>query len=817
MNLNARAHLARAPLALYALFTLPLLGCSSGGGNDNPTPPPTPNPPGGFVRGDTFAVTSSNRLMSFNSATPGTSSAVAIAGLRANENIVGFDLRPGGSPAGQLIAVGNQGGVYTIDPNSGTATLKSSMVADPSDTTDPYTALSGTRVSIDVNNVVDQLRIVTNSGQNLRVNMDTGATFSDTMLTVSGVRSSSVTEVAYTNNFSSACRTTVYYLDTTDDRLLTSPNASGGVLTTVGALTVNAAAMTGFDIATAADGTQSAVAALTVANVTSLYTIDLNTGAATLVAAIGALNSGETVLGLARPTPATTPPQPVGELLALTDNNGLASFNSGLPGRLCTTAAINGLQGNETVVGIDTRPADRNVYALTNAGRLYTVNAATGTVAFRATLTASPSDTTLPFQGLDGGNITVDVSPAADGLRVLSSNGMNLRVLFDTGETLTDTQLNPSGSSVTAAAYTNSFAGTGTSTLYVIDTANDRLMTQGRAPSTPINGDLQVVGPLGIGSDVQALAGFDINAINNTAFAALNVGTATTSDLYSINLLTGAATRIGPIGSTTRIRALTHSNVPQATLLGITNDGRLLSFNVNTPGTIASNLAITGLQGGERVLGFDIRPSNQVLYLLSDAGRIYTVDPVTARATLGKTLMPNTGDPFRGLIGTTFGTDFSPTADALRVLSDAEHNLAIIVDSGATITATSLQRIPAESGRPAPDVVAIAYTNNYASPADTTLYNIDLGSNALVTQKPANNGLLTTVGPLTTTGQTFTFSGGFDIVGGDDGLAVAALQPTGSSQSTLYRVNLRTGALTAIGPIGAVDTMRLMGLTIRLQ
>lgn len=814
MDINSRAHVARGPLALYALLTLPILGCSSGSNND---PAPAPNPAGSLVQGDTFAVTSSNRLMSFNSTSPGTSSAVAITGLRANETLVGFDLRPGGSPAGQLIAVSNQGGVYTIDPNSGTATLKSSMVADPSDTTDPYTSLSGTRVSIDVNNVVDQLRIVTNSGQNLRVMMDTGATFTDTPLTIAGLRAIGVTEVAYTNNFSSACRTTAYYLDTTADRLLTTVNASGGVLTVVGGLTVDASAMTGFDIATAPDGTQNAVAALTVNNVTSLYTINLTTGAATIVAGIGGLNSGETVLGLARPAPATTPPQPVGELLALTESNGLISFNSGLPGQLCTNATINGLQGNETVVGIDTRPADRNVYALTNTGRLYTVNAATGTVAFRAPLTASPSDTTLPFQGLDGGNITVDVSPAADGLRVLSSNGMNLRVLFDTGETITDTQLNPSGSSVTAAAYTNSFAGTGTSTLYVIDTANDRLMIQGRAPGTPINGDLQVVGPLGISGDVQALAGFDINAINNNAFAALSVGTATTSDLYSINLMTGAATRIGPISSTNRIRALTHSNVPQATLLGITENGRLISFDVNTPGTITSNVALVGLQGGERVLGFDIRPSNQVLYLLSDAGRIYTVDPGTGRAQLGATLMPNTGDPFRGLIGTAFGTDFSPTADALRVISDAEHNLAIIVETGATITATFLRRIPAESGAPAPNVVAIAYTNNYASPSDTTLYNIDLGNNSLVTQKPANNGLLTTVGPLTTNGQSFTFSGGFDIAGGDDGLAVAALQPRDSSQSTLYRVNLRTGALTAIGPVGAVDTMRLMGLTIRLQ
>jgi len=813
MNPKSRVHMARTALALCALAMLPLMGCSSGGGNGNPAP--TPNPSGGLVRGDTFAVTSSNRLVSFNSATPGNTSIANITGLRPNENIVGFDLRPGGTPAGQLIAVGNQGGVYTIDPNSGTATLKSTMVADPSDTTDAFTSFTGTRVSIDVNNVVDQLRIVTNSGQNLRVMMDTGATFTDTPLTISGLRAIGVAEVAYTNNFSSACRTTAYYLDTTADRLLTTPNASGGVLNVVGGLRVDAAAMTGFDIATAADGTQSAVAALTVGNVTSLYTIDLTTGAATVVAGIAGLNSGETVIGLARSAPATTPPQPLGELVALTDNNSLISFNSGLPQQVCTNAPINGLQGNETVLGIDMRPADRNVYALTSAGRLYTVNAATGTVAFRAALNSSPSNAT-PFQGLDGGNITVDVSPVADGLRVLSSNGMNLRVVFDTAETFVDDRLNPSGSSVTAAAYTNSFVGTGTSKLYVIDTANDRLLIQGRAPSTPNRGLLELVGPLGIPGDVQALAGFDINAINNNAFAAFNVGTASTSDLYSINLLTGAATRIGPIGSTNRIRALTHSNVPQATLLGITNDGRLVSFNAATPGTFDSNLAITGMQGGERVLGFDIRPSNQLFYILTDAGRIYTLDPVTARAQLGATLMPNIGDPFTGLIGSAFGTDFSPTVDALRVVSDAEHNLAIIVESGATITATSLQRVREESSGPSPDVVAIAYTNNFANPGDTTLYNIDLGSNALVTQRPANSGQLRTVGPLGT-GETFTFSGGFDIVGGDDGLAVAALQPTSSNQSTLYRVDLRTGALSPVGPIGPVGTNRLMGLTIRLQ
>ncbi len=801
------------PWAASAMVIVILAGCGGGSGSAQPPAPSAPPPLAG---GDTFAITSANRLLSFNRNAPTTAAAVAVSGLRANETIIAIDLRPGGTPAGQLIAVGSAGGVYTIDPNSGRATLKSTLMADPMDMTDRFAGVTGTRVSIDTNNLVDRLRIVSNSGQNLRVDVDSGATFTDATLTIGGINSIGVTEVAYTNNFSSTCRTTAFYLDTTSDRLLVSADASSGILTVVGSLLVDAAAMSGFDIITAADGTNTALAVLTVANVVSLYTIDLATGAASAVGQIGGLNAGESIFGLAAPAPATTPVQPVGELLALTESNALVSFNSSSAQKLCTTAPINGLQAGETVLGIDMRPADSNVYALTDAGRLYTVNAATGTVALKSTLAAATSDLTQPFQRLEGDNFAVDVSPVADGLRVISNNGANLRIVMDTGETFSDLQLNPAGSSVTAAAYTNSFAATGTSTLYVLDTANDRLMIQGRAPGSPSNGDLQPVGALGITGDVQAIAGFDINAINNTAFAALNVNGATTSDLYRINLGTGSATRVGAIGAANRIRALTHSTAPQATLLGVTSDARLVSFKAATPGTFDSNVAISGLQGGEQILGFDIRASNGLLYLLTDAGRLYILDPATASARLGPTLMPNGNDPFMGLIGTTYGVDFSPTADALRVISDAEHDLAVIVERGATITANSLKRIPAESATRAPDVIAIAYTSNFAGTTDTTLYDIDLATDTLLSQRPANNGMLTTIGPLASA-QTFSFSGGFDIAGGDDGLAVAALQATGAAQSTLYRVSLRTGAVTAVGAIGPAGTAKLTGLTIRLR
>ena len=43
-----------------------------------------------------------------------------------------------------------------------------------------------------------------------------------------------VTATAYTNSFASACRTTLFYIDTTTDRLLTTADPNNGVLSDVG-------------------------------------------------------------------------------------------------------------------------------------------------------------------------------------------------------------------------------------------------------------------------------------------------------------------------------------------------------------------------------------------------------------------------------------------------------------------------------------------------------------------------------------------------------------------------------------------------------
>jgi hypothetical protein len=126
-------------------------------------------------------------------------------------------------------------------------------------------------------------------------------------------------------------------------------------------------------------------------------------------------------------------------------------------------------------------------------------------------------------------------------------------------------------------------------------------------------------------------------------------------------------------------------------------------------------------------------------------------------------------------------------------------------------------------------VIAAGYTSNFAqtppstpTPPATTLFDIDLATASLVQQNPPNNGTLVNVGLLstataTTPAVTFTNVGEFDIAGGDDGLSLAALQPMGATQSSLYRVNLKTGATTLINTLGPAGSPLVTGLAIQLK
>jgi hypothetical protein len=498
----------------------------------------------------------------------------------------------------------------------------------------------------------------------------------------------------------------------------------------------------------------------------------------------------------AAPSMPETPSMSAGDVFALTASNRLVSFNRDTPATIRTNVPVSGLQFGENLVGIDFRPFDGMLYALASTGRLYTINTGTGAATVKSTLSADASDTTLPFTALSGTDFGFDFNPVADRLRVVSNTGLSLRINVDTGATTTDGAINggAANTAVTASAYTNSFAGTSATTLYGIDSVNSTLYVQ----NPPNDGKLAT--PVTLNVSAGGANGFDIDARTNVGYLLANVGGA--RNLYSVNLgaTANAATLAGAIGVSEDIRGLAlRAQTP--VVLGLSDDNRLLAFKAGTPNTIDTNVAITGLNGGETLLGIDVRPKDGLLYGLTSAARLVTIDPASGAATVKASLSADAADttaPYTAIQGSAFAVDFNPVADRLRVIGNTGQSLRINVDTGATTTDGAINRAGV-----APVVAAAAYTNSIPNATATQLFDVDSASSVLALQNPPNDGTLSNVGAL---GVTVAGDGGMDIGGGANGLVLAALRTSVGGASSLYRVDLTSGAATLVNGAGSPAT-----------
>ncbi len=762
--------------------------------------------------GDSAAVTSAGRLLTFDRATPNRFTyAVALSGL-GSETIVGLDTRPAD---GAFYLLTSAGTLYTLDGATGAATRVSTLAADPADTTSPFTGLAGTDIGMDFNPVVDRLRVTTSTGQNLRINVDTGAVTTDTA--INGL-STGYGAVAYNNSVAPACRTTLFAIDVATNRFLSQTPPNDGLANGVGGLGIDPTASGGFDVATDAAGASSGLALLTVDGATAFYTIDLSSGAATSNGAMF-VPAGETVLGFAMATlPASTPiSQLAGELYGATAT-GLLSFNRASTGKLCGSHAFNGLAVGEMPVAIDIRPSTGVLYVLTRtgtAGALHRVDPATGNL--------SPA---IPISvALSGTEFGMDFNPTGVvALRIVSNTGQNLRVTdLTTGAATADTALNGTSTAAIGAAYTDSVQGAGATRLYVVDATTDTLAIQ----SPPNAGTTVAVGALGI--DIGEVAGFDIDGRDNSAVLAVTTGTSTA--LHSIDVATGAVapTPLGVVGGGAPLIGIARVT-PTTNIFGLTTDNKLFRLNLADPSIVTPigdplvsmpvDGTITGLAAGDSLIGIDVRPGSNIIYGIGTSRNVYTINASTASANNLGPLAADPMDmsaPFTSLSGPSFGLDFNPTGPvALRVVSDTEQNLRVPnVSMPTAFTDTVLA--------PAGEVTAAAYSNSFVFPTGgtptTTLYVIDVATGQLMTAASPNNGALTPLGPLAT-GTTFSNGtpgpSGFDIGGGNNGLSLAAIQLPTEAASRLYRIDLATGAATQVGatPIGG---MPLRGLAIQIR
>ena len=475
------------------------------------------------------------------------------------------------------------------------------------------------------------------------------------------------------------------------------------------------------------------------------------------------------------------------QFFALSDNNELVRYATGRPLAELGSISITNLQTNEKILAIDFRPATGQLYGVTNMSRIYIINHISG----RATVVGA-----TPFTpAINGNSVAFDFNPTVDRIRLVTDNNQNLRLHPETGAVVaTDGDINPGDPSVAAVAYTNSFAGAATTTLYDIDVASNKLYKQ----TPPNNGMLELVGSLGI--EAVGEGGFDIAPDNSIALAVLfgrgdedgdnEESPSNKYRFYYIDLQTGEAINAG---KTDRgIIGLAIPTNPVAYAVSETNN--LLIFDPWQTSSMISK-PIAGLQIGESILGIDMRPATGQLFVLGSTSRLYTINTASGAAT-----MVGAGAFTPALIGTSFGFDFNPTVDRIRVVSNTGQNLRLNPITG-TVAATDMNLNP---GLPAVD--AVAYTNNFPGATTTVLYDIDYVSDNLSMQNPPNNGDLVAVGPL---GVTIDAANGFDI-GGASGNAYAIFTSGGSTK--LYAVNLTTGTTTAISSFPAAVNGFAIGL-----
>jgi hypothetical protein len=233
-----------------------------------------------------------------------------------------------------------------------------------------------------------------------------------------------------------------------------------------------------------------------------------------------------------------------------------------------------------------------------------------------------------------------------------------------------------------------------------------------------------------------------------------------------------------------------------ATLLYASSGNDLARFDSGATGVVTSE-PITGLQTGESIVGLDVRPANQLVYGVGSSSRLYTINPLTGVAT-----QVGTAGAFT-LNGTSFGTDFNPVPDRIRVVSNTGQNLRINPNDG-TLAATDTAISPAGN-----TMTGLAYSNNVSGAAVTTLYAIDTTSGQLSTIggidgiPSPNGGVVTHLGSLGL-GTGLDLRVGFDI-SGLDGVAYATILTGGTDK--LYTINRTTGAATLVGTIGTGTTI----------
>lgn len=222
-----------------------------------------------------------------------------------------------------------------------------------------------------------------------------------------------------------------------------------------------------------------------------------------------------------------------GTIVGLVDGNSLVMIDAA---DRKVTGKVHIKGGFDKILGIDRRPADGKLYGITSDGTIVTIDVNSGEATGKAKLSEAWKS---------GITTTIDFNPVADRLRVMGSDGANVRVNVDDGKvTLDGSHKYKEGDAnagatpkIVAGSYTNGVKGARSTALYNVDAATGALVTQ--AP--PNDGTLNTVGPLGVKLGGRVAFKIAADQERNDAWLVMD------GNLYSVDLKTGKATMAGKI------------------------------------------------------------------------------------------------------------------------------------------------------------------------------------------------------------------------------------------------------------------------------
>jgi hypothetical protein len=226
-----------------------------------------------------------------------------------------------------------------------------------------------------------------------------------------------------------------------------------------------------------------------------------------------------------------------------------------------------------------------------------------------------------------------------------------------------------------------------------------------------------------------------------------------------------------------------------APAVGLVGDKTLVWFDTND----AAVSRTVEVEGVDRLMGIDVRPSNNMLYGVDGNGMIVTIDLESGAATMGAELSEKLPD------GVTASVNFNPVADKLRLMGSDGTNLRIDVETGAATVDGSLNFEAGDMNAEAtPNVIATAYTNGLGKPEATSMWDIDASLGALLRQTAPNDGTLATIGMLGIEGADH-YAIDFEVRAIDDNVLWLA------AGNGLYTVNVETGAAVMEAEFSGLD------------